>query len=104
MGWKAKSSRRFARCVHDAEGSAGRDVACDHQSQECFTIAVAGISVVRDQYDLKNGRPNPYAGKLGKKDRTALVKWWASAEGNVRMLPEDVDKPARLRFGSRSSS
>ena len=45
---------------------------------------------MRDQYDLKNGRPNPYASKLGKKDRTALVKWWASAAGNVRMLPEDV--------------
>jgi len=45
---------------------------------------------MRDEYDLKNGRPNPYASKLGKKDRTALVKWWASAAGNVRMLPEDV--------------
>jgi len=45
---------------------------------------------MRDQYDLKNGRPNPYASKLGKRDRTALVKWWASAAGNVRMLPEDV--------------
>jgi len=45
---------------------------------------------MRDQYDLKNGRPNPYASKLGKKDRTALVKWWASAASNVRMLPEDV--------------
>ena len=45
---------------------------------------------MRDQYDLKNGRPNPYASKPGKKDRTALVKWWASAAGNVRMLPADV--------------
>jgi hypothetical protein len=37
-----------------------------------------------------SGRPNPYASKFGKKDRTALVKWWASAAGNMPMLPEDV--------------
>lgn len=45
---------------------------------------------MRNQYDLKNGRPNPYASKLGTKDRDALAKWWASAAGNVRLLPEDV--------------
>jgi len=45
---------------------------------------------MRDQYELKNGRPNPYVGKLAQKDRAALVRWWSSVAGNVRMLPEDV--------------
>jgi hypothetical protein len=45
---------------------------------------------MRDQYELKNGRPNPYLGKLGQKDRAALVRWWSSVAGNVRLLPDDL--------------
>jgi hypothetical protein len=45
---------------------------------------------MRDQYELKHGRPNPYLGKLGQKDRAALVRWWSSVAGNVRLLPEDL--------------
>ena len=45
---------------------------------------------MRDQYELKNGRPNPYAAKFRQKDRSALVRWWSSVAGNIRMLPEDV--------------
>ena len=45
---------------------------------------------MRDQYELKRGRPNPYLGKLGQKDRAALVRWWSSVAGNVRVLPQDL--------------
>ena len=45
---------------------------------------------MRDQYELKKGRPNPYVGKLAQRDRAALVRWWASVAENVRMLPKDV--------------
>ena len=45
---------------------------------------------MRDHYDLKGGRPNPYAAKVGQKERAALVRWWSSVAGNVRLLPEDL--------------
>ncbi len=45
---------------------------------------------MRDEYELKNGRPNPYVAKLGSKDRAALVRWWSSVAGNMRMLPKDL--------------
>ena len=45
---------------------------------------------MRDQYELKNGRANPYLPKLGSKDRAALVRWWSSVASNVRMLPDDL--------------
>jgi hypothetical protein len=45
---------------------------------------------MRDQYDLKGGRPNPYPARLGAKGRLELVRWWSNVAGNVRMLPGDV--------------
>jgi hypothetical protein len=45
---------------------------------------------MRDEYDLRNGRPNPYIAKLGPKGRADLVKWWASVNDNIRVLPPDV--------------
>lgn len=45
---------------------------------------------MRSEYQLKNGRPNPYVVRLGAKGRTDLVKWWANIAGNVRLLPPDV--------------
>ena len=45
---------------------------------------------MREQYELRGGRPNRYAAKLGQKDRAALVRWWSGVAGNVRMLPEDL--------------
>jgi hypothetical protein len=45
---------------------------------------------MRDHYELKGGRPNPHTAKLGQKDRVALLRWWSSVAGNVRMLPEDL--------------
>jgi hypothetical protein len=45
---------------------------------------------MRSQYRLKDGRPNPYAAKLGAKGRAGLVKWWSSVTSNVRVLPPDV--------------
>ena len=45
---------------------------------------------MREEYDLKNGRPNPYAKRFGKKGRAELVQWWANATQNVRLLPDDI--------------
>ena len=45
---------------------------------------------MREEYDLKNGRPNPYAKRLGKKGRGDLVQLWAQATQNVRLLPDDI--------------
>jgi len=45
---------------------------------------------MRSEYQLKHGRPNPYAAKLGSKGRADLVKWWSTVTSNVRMLPPDV--------------
>jgi hypothetical protein len=45
---------------------------------------------MREQYELKHGRPNPYLGKLGQKDREALVRWWSSVASNMRLLPADL--------------
>jgi hypothetical protein len=45
---------------------------------------------MRNEYELKHGRPNPYASRLGKKGRSELVQWWVEATRNVRMLPDDV--------------
>ena len=46
---------------------------------------------MRDQYDLKNGRPNPHASKLGKKDRTALVEWWTLDAASKGVLLEQME-------------
>lgn len=45
---------------------------------------------MRERYELKNGLPNPYIDKLGARDRAALVRWWSSVAGNVRLLPDDL--------------
>lgn len=45
---------------------------------------------MREQYELKQGRPNPYAARLGAKGRDDLVRWWSSVTDNVRVLPSDV--------------
>ena len=45
---------------------------------------------MREEYDLKHGRPNPYAARIGTKGRAELLRWWASTTANVRVLPDDV--------------
>jgi hypothetical protein len=45
---------------------------------------------MRDNYDLQDGRPNPYTKRLGAKGRAELVRWWASVTDGIRVLPEDV--------------
>ena len=45
---------------------------------------------MRSEYQLKHGRPNPYAAKLGAKGRSELLAWWSRATRNVRVLPDDV--------------
>ena len=45
---------------------------------------------MREQYELKGGRPNPYPARLGQKGRQDLVRWWSNVAGGVRMLPADV--------------
>jgi len=45
---------------------------------------------MREEYELKNGRPNPYAKRLGKRGRDGLVRWWAETTSNVRLLPADI--------------
>ena len=45
---------------------------------------------MRKEYQLTNGRPNPYVARLGAKGRADLVQWWSTVAGNVRVLPPDV--------------
>ena len=45
---------------------------------------------MREEYDLKNGRPNPYAKRVGARGRAELLRWWSGAVGNVRVLPDDI--------------
>lgn len=45
---------------------------------------------MRNEYHLKNGRPNPYAARLGAKGRAELLDWWSTTASNVRLLPDDV--------------
>jgi hypothetical protein len=45
---------------------------------------------MREEYELKRGRPNPYAVRFGAKGRAELLRWWSSATGNVRVLPDDI--------------
>jgi hypothetical protein len=45
---------------------------------------------MRNEYELKGGRPNPYAARLGAKGRGDALDWWSTAAGNVRLLPNDV--------------
>ena len=45
---------------------------------------------MRDEYELKNGRPNPYAVRFGSRGRADLVRWWSRVTANIRVLPDDV--------------
>jgi len=45
---------------------------------------------MRDEYELKNGSPNPYVAKLGAGGRKDLVRWWSGVTANIRVLPDDV--------------
>jgi len=45
---------------------------------------------MRDEYELKGGRPNPYIGRIGAKGRRELVAWRSGVTSNVRILPDDV--------------
>ncbi len=45
---------------------------------------------MRGECQLKNGRKNPYVGRLGAKGRAELMEWWSNATTNVRVLPDDV--------------
>jgi hypothetical protein len=45
---------------------------------------------MREHYDLKKGRPNPYVARLGAKGRAELVRWWQDVTSGVRVLPADV--------------
>jgi hypothetical protein len=48
------------------------------------------ISLMRNEYQLKDGSPNPYVTKLGAKGRADLVQWWLTVTSSVRVLPPDV--------------
>jgi hypothetical protein len=45
---------------------------------------------MREEYELRHGRPNPYAARIGGRGRAELLRWWAATTANVRVLPEDV--------------
>ncbi len=45
---------------------------------------------MRERYELKRGRLNPYVARLGAKGRAELLRWWSNAVANVRVLPDDV--------------
>jgi hypothetical protein len=45
---------------------------------------------MREEYELKHGRVNPYAASIGAQGRAELLRFWAEATANVRVLPEDV--------------
>ena len=45
---------------------------------------------MREEYELKHGRPNPYAARIGARGRAELLRWWAGTTANVRVLPDDV--------------
>jgi hypothetical protein len=45
---------------------------------------------MRNEYELKHGKSNPYVSRLGAKGRDELLAWWAKSTRNVRVLPDDV--------------
>jgi hypothetical protein len=45
---------------------------------------------MRKEYELKHGRLNPYAARIGVRGRAELLRWWADTTANVRVLPDDV--------------
>jgi hypothetical protein len=47
---------------------------------------------MREEYDLKAGRPNPYARRFGTKGGRALLKWWSRTTANVRVLSDSLSR------------
>ena len=45
---------------------------------------------MREEYELRRGRPNPYAARIGVRGRKELLRWWAGTTANVSVLPDDV--------------
>ena len=45
---------------------------------------------MREEYELKHGRSNPYANRVGARGRAQLLRWWARTNANIRVLPDDV--------------
>ena len=45
---------------------------------------------MREEYELKHGRPNPYAARFRVRGREELLPWWAGTTANIRVLPDDV--------------
>ena len=45
---------------------------------------------MREEYELKHGRPNPYADRVGTRGRAQLLRWWTRSNANIRVLPDDV--------------
>jgi len=45
---------------------------------------------MRKEYQLRDGRPNPYMTRFGAKGRAELIEWWSKTRSNVRVLPDDV--------------
>jgi uncharacterized DUF497 family protein len=61
--------------------------------------AVSGeaTKTMREQYHLKNGRLNPYAGRIGHKGRADLLRWWAEVSANVAYCPTTLRASFRTR-------
>ena len=45
---------------------------------------------MREEYELKAGRPNPYARRFGTKGGGDLLRWWSRATANVRVLSDSL--------------
>ena len=45
---------------------------------------------MREEYELKHGRPNPYAARIGARGREELLRWWAGTTANVKAAADDV--------------
>jgi hypothetical protein len=60
---------------------------------------------MRKEYDLKDGRPNPYYAKLGAKGRRELREWYQATKNVVHLdddvfevFPDDASVNAALRL------
>lgn len=53
-------------------------------------MKASATNPMRKQYDLREGRPNPYVARLGAKGRAELIRWWADVTDGIRVLPADV--------------
>lgn len=54
------------------------------------TVSEKTTKAMREHYELKGGRPNPHAAKVGRKERAALLRLWSTTANNVRLLPPDL--------------